>query len=235
MSLTIKFYQDSQPHTCSYLENRLAQNIYPDPNYPMSNKVYSQLIQFGFRRSGNHSYRPHCEGCQACIPVRINVNKFTPNRAQRRCLKRNQHLMITSHPAEFNPEHFELYSRYLNTRHPDGGMDNPTKESYTHFLTSFWSDTQFLEFRNESQLLGVAVTDFVDDGLSAFYTFFDPEFNDLSLGTYAILKQIEMARSQRCSSLYLGYWVADCRKMQYKQSFSALEAYQDQQWQTLKT
>ncbi|MFW5450155.1 MAG: arginyltransferase [Methylophagaceae bacterium] len=235
MSSTLKFFKDASSHDCSYLPNEQSQNIYPDPKQTMSNTLYSQLIQSGFRRSGNQAYRPHCPNCQACVPVRINLHEFTPSRSQRRCLQRNQHLKISFHPAEFNPEHYQLYQHYLSSRHHDGGMANPTEESYVNFLTSYWSDTQFIEFRDQSQLIAVAVTDFVHQGLSAFYTFFEPELTTQSLGTYAILHQIALAKQQELSWLYLGYWIENCQKMSYKQSFSGLEAYRDQQWQILKT
>jgi arginine-tRNA-protein transferase len=234
MTNTLKFYQDT-PHDCSYLEQQQSQNIYPDPNVVMTNALYSQLIQHGFRRSGNHAYRPHCPDCQACVPVRINLKQFKMSRSQRRCFQRNQHLVMSLHPAEFNPEHYELYCRYLAARHINGGMDNPTEQSYRNFLIGEWSDTIFIEFREHSQLVAVAVTDSIDDGLSAFYTFFDPELTRKSLGTYAILQQIAEARTQNLSFLYLGYWIENCNKMNYKNSFSALEGYIDQQWQLLKT
>lgn len=235
MSFTIKFYQDTRAHSCSYLPDRLAQNIYPDPNHPMTIRIYDQLIQHGFRRSGNHVYRPYCTDCLSCVPVRINVDKFQPSRSQRRCLKRNAELTMVEKPAQFNPEHFQLYCRYLKHRHAGGGMDNPTEDSFTHFLTSYWCDTQFLEFRDKGKLRAVAVTDFVEHGLSAFYTFFDPDYQQAGLGTFAILKQLELAKSLQLNALYLGYWIEECPKMNYKQSFSALEAYQNQQWQVLKS
>jgi arginyl-tRNA--protein-N-Asp/Glu arginylyltransferase len=232
MSNTIQFYQDS-PHECSYLEEQLARNVYPDPNQEMTNQLYSHLIQHGFRRSGEISYRPFCEHCQQCIPVRINIEGFKANRSQRRCLKRNHDLTISMTTAEFNPEHYQLYCKYLAHRHSGGGMDNPTEESYLKFLTSEWSDTGFIEIRANKQLVAVAVTDFITHGASAFYTFFDPEFDKRSLGTFSILKQIELAQTQGLSWLYLGYWIKDCTKMSYKQQFSALEAYTNQQWQPL--
>lgn len=233
MTDTIKFFQDS-PHDCSYLADQQAQNIYPDPNLAMTNALYSQLIQHGFRRSGNNAYRPHCPNCQACVPVRINIKKFKMSRSQRRCTQRNQHLTTTAHPAKFNPEHYELYCRYLAARHIGGGMDNPTEESYSNFLIGDWSNTQFIELRDQSKLVAVAVTDYVDDGLSAFYTFFDPDLTKQSLGTYSILQQIVESEAQNVSFLYLGYWIENCKKMNYKSSFSAIEGYIDQRWQRLK-
>jgi len=234
MTDTITFYQDS-PHDCSYLDDHQARNIYPDPNKPMTKHLYSQLIQHGFRRSGNIAYRPYCLDCNACVPVRINIEQFKPSRSQRRCLQRNQDLTLTHHSATFNAEHFELYHRYLSARHLNGGMDNPTEESYMSFLSSGWGQTSFIEFRRGSKLVAVAITDHVENGLSALYTFFDPDMTQYSLGTYGILQQINIAQTQGLSWLYLGYWIKDCQKMQYKQNFSAIEGYIDQQWQALET
>jgi len=234
MTDTITFYQDS-PHDCSYLDNQQARNIYPDPNQPMTNVLYSQLIEHGFRRSGNLAYRPYCSDCNACVPVRINIEAFKASRSQRRCLQRNKDLTISHHTATFNSEHFELYRRYLASRHLNAGMDNPTEESYVSFLTSDWSETSFIEIRRDSQLVAVAVTDYVHNGLSALYTFFEPDMAENSLGTYGILQQINIAQTQGLSWLYLGYWIKDCQKMQYKQNFSAIEGYIEQQWQALKT
>jgi len=229
--MSLDFYQD-QPHACSYLEGRRARNIYPDPNKPASKELYSHLIQHGFRRSGDHIYRPFCPDCDACVPVRINLHEFKPNRSQRRCLQTNRDIQIKVRPAEFNFEHFELYSRYLAGRHHGGGMDNPTTDSYINFLTSSWCDTAFIEFRLDHKLVAVAVTDFVKDGASAFYTFFDPALPKRGLGTFAILKQIELARNYDLSWLYLGYWIEESPKMRYKTKFSALEAYRSN-WRKL--
>jgi len=234
MTEPITFYQDTA-HDCSYLDNQQARNIYPDPNQTLTNELYSQLIAHGFRRSGNLAYRPYCSDCSACVPVRINVEQFKASRSQRRCLQRNQDLTISHHSATFNAEHFELYRRYLASRHLNGGMDNPTEESYVSFLTSDWSETSFIEIRRDSQLVAVAITDHVHNGLSALYTFFDPDMAEYSLGTYGILQQINIAQTQGLSWLYLGYWIKDCQKMQYKQNFSAIEGYIAQQWQSLET
>lgn len=222
--MSLNFYQD-QPHACSYLTGRRARNIYPDPNKTINKTVYSQLIEHGFRRSGDHIYRPFCPDCKACVPVRINLAEFKPNRSQRRCLQRNRDIQVKVKPAEFNHAHFELYCRYLAGRHPGGGMDNPSADSYVNFLTSSWCDTAFIEFWLQQKLVAVAVTDFIIDGASAFYTFYDPSFPKRSLGTFAILKQIELARNYELSWLYLGYWIEESPKMRYKTNFSALEAY----------
>lgn len=226
------FYQD-QPHVCSYVSSRVARNIYPDPQRPVTNQLYSYLIQHGFRRSGEHAYRPHCPDCQECVPVRININDFKANRNQRRCLATNKDLSIHIQPAVFKQEHYELYKRYLSGRHKGGGMDQGSQDNYMQFLFSEWSDTGFIEIRDKQQLLAVAVTDFVTDGASAFYTFFEPEQAKRSLGTFAILKQIALAAELGLSYLYLGYWIQSCKKMTYKSQFSALERYKDGDWQPL--
>lgn len=234
MTELLQFYQDS-PHACSYMEGREAQNIYPDPNKPMTNSLYSQLIEHGFRRSGDMTYRPMCANCQDCVPVRINVAQFKFSRSQRRCMNRNKDLRISVHSATFNPDHYQLYCNYLATRHIDGGMDDPTEESYLRFLTSKWSDTQFIEIHDKDKLVAVAVTDYVNQGLSALYTFFDPTMGKRSLGIFSVLVQVNIAQSLGLPWVYLGYWIKDCRKMQYKQNFSALECYLNQQWRLLKT
>ena len=229
--MSLDFYQD-QPHPCSYLREQLARNIYPDPNRPVTKVLYDHLIQHGFRRSGDHVYRPHCPNCQACIPVRINLGHFSPNRTQRRCLRNNSDITIKMRPAEFNQAHFDLYKRYINQRHPDGGMENPTEESYCNFLLSSWADSAFIEFSLHDKIVAIAVTDFVSRGMSAFYTFFDPDLTKRSLGTFAILKQIEIAREYGLSWLYLGYWIEACDKMSYKTKFSGLEAF-DNIWRLI--
>jgi arginine-tRNA-protein transferase len=131
--------------------------------------IYNQLIQHGFRRSGGHSYRPHCQTCQACIACRIPVKQFRPNRSQQRCLKKNKDLVFSVVDACFTQEYFELYCLYLNSRHVDGTMANPAEEDFRQFLYSDWCDTQFIELRLDDQLVAIAVTDMMSDGLSAVY------------------------------------------------------------------
>lgn len=223
--MSLEFFQD-YPHACSYLDDRLARNIYPDPNKPVNKHIYSHLIQHGFRRSGDHIYRPLCPNCEACVPVRIDLDEFIPNRSQRRCWKQNNDISVKVKPATFQSEHFELYTRYLNQRHPGGGMDKPNIDNYVNFLISSWSDTAFIEFRLNEKLVAIAVTDFITDAASAFYTFFDPDMAKRGLGTFAILKQIELARSHDLSWLYLGYWIKESQKMSYKTKFSGIEYYQ---------
>jgi arginyl-tRNA--protein-N-Asp/Glu arginylyltransferase len=223
----------SAPHDCGYLPGRVAASIFPDPQLPLDTALYSALIGQGFRRSGDFAYRPHCPDCNACVPVRIPVRQFRPARAQRRAWKRNADVRLTARPAEFDPEHFRLYRRYLARRHHGGGMDDPTPETYLGFLTAPRIDTQFLELREAGQLLAVAITDRLRDGLSAVYTFFDPEAEARSPGVLGVLVQIHEAQRLGLDYLYLGYWIADCSKMSYKTRFRPLQGFIDGRWTEL--
>ncbi len=225
----LSFYA-TPPHECNYLPDREAITLFADPRFPKNTRLYAALADCGFRRSGEHLYIPHCSGCSSCIPVRIPVIEFKPSRNQSRAWKRNCDLSVKQVPAEFSPEYFELYRRYLASRHPDSGMDNPTEDNYMDFLMASWSDTQFYEMRSEEKLLCVAVIDIMDDAMSAVYTFFDPEYVSNSLGKYAILYEIETARRLGLTWLYLGYWIAGCNKMEYKNEYQPLEYYIDNEW-----
>ncbi len=218
-------------HECGYLPDRLATNLVPDPCVQMSIQLYSQLIELGYRRSGSHTYRPHCRNCQECIPCRIPVNEFCPNRSQRRCLHTNNVCSTQLMAADYSDEHFELYQRYINARHACGNMANPLPQDYKNFLYSDWSETFFLELRENNQLLAVAVCDLVDSGLSAVYSFYDPDALNRSLGTLCVLKMIEQAKLMGLEYLYLGYLIRDSNKMRYKQCFRPLEIFIDNQWQ----
>lgn len=221
----------SPPHECSYLPEREAVTLFADPYADMNPRLYGALAEVGFRRSGNYVYRPRCADCEACRPARIPVDRFLPDRSQRRTWKRNRHLSVSVLPAEFHEEHYALYRRYIASRHPEGGMDVDDPTRYMEFLDSRWMDTRFVEFRDNDRLLVVAVIDLMHDGLSAVYTFFDPEETRRGLGTYAILWQLEEARRRRQPYVYLGYWIAESPKMSYKTRFQPLELYDRGEWQ----
>ena len=218
-------------HACSYLPEKDATTLFVDPEFPKNADVYTLLSRNGFRRSGEHVYRPNCEACSACVPVRVPVGEFVPRRSQRRALDANRDLRVIARKGEFCEEHFVLYSRYLGARHANGGMDNPTRKQYREFLLSSWADTVLYEFRLAGGLAAVAVADRLKDGLSAVYAFFDPEFSNRGLGTYSILWQIEETRRLGLEWLYLGYWIADAPKMLYKQEFRPQERFIDGRWQ----
>ena len=227
---TLSFYA-SAPHACSYLPDQTAISVFADPSINMTNAIYSKLAEIGFRRSGNHVYAPNCQQCHACIPVRIPVDRFQPSRNQRRTVARNQNVVVTQRPARYYPQHFQLYKRYLSQRHTNGGMDNPTPESYLDFLTSQWSNTSFFEFTLDDHIVAVSVVDHLPQALSAVYTFFDPDYSDLSLGNYAILWLIDEAHQLGHQWLYLGYWIQESRKMAYKDQYRPLEALLNGCWQ----
>ncbi|MCC7119985.1 MAG: arginyltransferase [Gammaproteobacteria bacterium] len=221
------------PHKCGYLPGRNAVTIFVDPRRRPNVQTYTLLSQHGFRRSGDHVYRPQCPDCAACIPVRIPVAEFEATRAQRRTLSINSDVYLVPKPPTFQREHFTLYERYINARHSGGSMENPDRDSYLEFLTSGWADSVFYEFRRGRELLAVAVVDHLLDGLSAVYTFFDPTLPRRSLGRLAILKQIELARTLQLKWLYLGYWIEECRKMTYKREYWPLEQLSGGTWTRL--
>lgn len=217
-------------HPCGYYSDRLSANLIPDPQVGLSHPLYSLLISKGFRRSGGFVYRPHCPNCSACQPCRINIEAFEPNRNQRRCLSKNYDLTTHLRTAEYSQEYYELYRRYINSRHNEGSMANPSEEDFRNFLLCDWSQTLFIESRKNGRLLAVAVADYMSNGLSAVYTFFDPDEHKRSLGTHAILQQIWLARLYNLPHLYLGYWIQKHPKMDYKGNFNALEILHKMRW-----
>lgn len=221
-------------HECSYFEDRQARTVFADPAVTPSPAAQTTLAAHGFRRSGRYLYRPQCPGCRACIPARIPVADFHPDRSQRRTRARNRDLEVRERPAVFDPEHYELYNRYQSARHPDGSMAAGSPEQYLEYLTSHWSHTRFHEFRLGERLLAVAVVDHLGDGLSAVYTFFDPEQRHRGLGTQAILWQIDHARAHGLPWVYLGYWIAESPKMNYKARFRPLEIMRGGAWHRLR-
>jgi len=218
-------------HECGYLPGHVATNLVPDPCVQMNMQLYSQLIELGYRRSGSHTYRPHCSNCQACIPCRIPVDRFKPSRSQRRSLQTNSSCSTLLVTADYSDEHFELYRRYINTRHAGSNMANPIAEDYSMFLYSDWSDTFFLEFRENNQLIAVAVCDQLNSGLSAVYSYFEPDASSRSLGTFCVLKMIEQTKRLGLEHLYLGYLIHGSDKRRYKKSFQPLEVFINNQWQ----
>lgn len=229
----VKFFSTTA-HPCSYLEGEQAITLFADPKSRMDGRLYSELSDLGFRRSGNYVYRPHCNHCNACVPVRLPVARFEANRQQQRIWKRNADVTVRVMAPGFREDHYALYERYITERHSDGDMYPPSEEQFNSFLTSEWSDTRFYEFRAGEQLLAVAVCDVLEDGLSAVYTFFDPDEARRSLGAYAILWQIGETRRLGLSSLYLGYWIKQCQKMSYKIAYRPIELLINNEWLTAR-
>lgn len=220
-------------HDCSYLDDKLAQSAIVAPDFRLDTHLYSQLIEQGFRRSGDQVYKPYCRSCQACVPSRISIESFKASRQQKRCANRNLHTTVNIRSAEFDPQHFDLYRRYQTARHDKPNAISTSPEEYIQFLSSSWCNTWFVEFLINEKLAAVAIVDVLDHALSAVYTFFDPEFADYSPGVYAVLWQIEQAKLMQLEYVYLGFWIKDCRKMSYKNQYQPLFGLIDQQWQPI--
>jgi arginine-tRNA-protein transferase len=230
----IQFYTTA-PYPCSYLPEQQARSQVAIPGDLIDASVYSQLVRAGFRRSGLFTYRPHCDRCRACVPVRVRVAEFTPNRTQRRTWRDYQHLQVELLPLGYNEEHYLLYRTYQQSRHAGGGMDEDSREQYRNFILKSNVSSFLAEFRDQDgSLKMVSLIDELDDGLSSVYTFFDPDPR-ASLGTFNVLWQMALCRKLELPYLYLGYWIGASRKMSYKTRFQPLEGLQDGTWQALDT
>lgn len=221
----------SAPTPCSYLPGRSSTMIFMDPEASMDMALYSRLVQNGFRRSGDFVYAPRCGQCGQCLPVRIPAHEFIPNRSQRRVIRKAATLQVCEKAPGFSEEYFRLYQKYLASRHSGGGMDDPTPEQFVSFLTASWADSRFIEFRDHGQLMLVAVVDYLTDGLSAVYSFFDPHYHSWSPGKLAILWQIQEVQKLHKDYLYLGYWIRDCQKMSYKTDYLPIQTFRNNHWQ----
>ena len=226
----LQFYITS-PYPCSYLADHEARSQVATPAYSIDSAVYSELVQVGFRRSGLYTYRPYCDRCRACVPVRLDVAEFKPTRAQRRARKQHQNLEAAFQQLKFHDEHYALYRRYQASRHKGGGMDQDNREQFDQFLLQSNVATNLVEFREGEKLRMVSLIDRLADGLSSVYTFYDPDLAHASFGTYNVLWQAQLCQSLGLPYLYLGYWIAQSQKMAYKSNFRPLQMLADGRWQ----
>jgi arginine-tRNA-protein transferase len=228
----LQFYVTTD-YPCGYLPDRQARSLAVIPAHLIDTTAYGELVRLGFRRSGHYTYRPHCDHCQACVPVRLKVAEFLPNRSQRRATKQHAGLEVSIQPLHFSDEHFRLYTRYQQARHVGGGMDADNVEQYRNFLMQSQVDSALVEFREAGVLRMVSIVDRLQDGLSAVYAFYDGAVERASYGTYNVLWLINWCRDLGLPYLYLGYWIAESRKMAYKADFKPIEGLTGDSWQLL--
>ena len=218
---------------CPYLDDQNSGSILVDPDHQINQELFALLSRSGFRRSGEMLYAPKCPSCQACISVRIPVKQFSLSRSQKRVAKKNADLNIKIEDVSFQQHHFDLYLRYQQHRHPNSTMCDEDKAKYIGFIESSYANSKFMCFYLKDELIGISVLDQFNGGISAVYTFFDPLCSHRSLGTYAVISLINMALKHDIPYVYLGYWIKDSDKMDYKRNFKPLEGYSDRRWHLL--
>jgi arginyl-tRNA--protein-N-Asp/Glu arginylyltransferase len=229
-----QFFYTTAPLPCPYVPGRIERKVVTEITGPEADALHDRLSRAGFRRSHNIAYAPVCPGCNACVPIRILAAEFQPDRTQRRIARANAGLEGFEVPARATAEQFQVFQRYQQVRHGDGDMATMSFYDYRAMVEDTPIESCIVEFRDpEDRLVGACLTDRLSDGLSAVYSFFAPELERRSLGTYTILWLIERARSLRLPYVYLGYWVPESRKMAYKARFRPAEILASGIWRPL--
>jgi len=230
------------PSPCPYLEGQFERKVFTHLVGDKAPEMNDLLTQGGFRRSQNIAYRPACESCRACVSVRILAQEFDPSRNMRRVIHRNADLVGAMHDAQPSTEQYSLFRSYLDARHRRGGMSDMTVLDYAMMVEDTHVDTKIIEYRRrgpdtfitgkgQGELIAVALTDKMADGLSMVYSYFNPDFDDRSLGTFMILDHIARAKAMGLPHVYLGYWVNGSRKMNYKMRFMPQEHLGPKGWE----
>ncbi|MCU0882954.1 MAG: arginyltransferase [Hyphomonadaceae bacterium] len=232
----IRFYLTA-PQPCPYLPGRRERKVFTALDGADAVELNDNLTHAGFRRSQNIAYRPACDMCASCVSVRVPVNRFETNRRWRRVNKRNGDVVASLVPAHATYEHFDLLKRYLGSRHAGGGMAEMSAFDYAAMVEETTVRTHLVEYRldgTDGQLIGCALVDVLEDGLSLVYSFYEPDMEERSLGSFIVLDHIRQAREARLAHIYLGYWIAGSAKMAYKVQFQPLEALGPTGWGDLE-
>lgn len=227
--MEIKLYQ-SVDSPCNYLEGLQSSSLIVDPDLPITQELTTVMSQMGYRRSGNMLYKPQCKGCNACQSSRIRLKDFKPSKSQKRIISKAKYLDFHVRECTFNEDDYRLYHKYIELRHSDGDMYPPDKTQYASFLCKNHGFNYFLETKFEDKTIAICQFDSLSDGLSAVYTFFDPDYESLSLGTVSILQLISLSRKVGYPYVYLGYYIQNCQKMNYKSKYQPLELYLEGSW-----
>lgn len=227
----LEFYLTTD-HSCPYLDDQQSKTLFMSPEIKANDRLYGKLIEHGFRRSGDHIYRPHCDNCKACVSLRIRCDKFKPSKQQRRCAKNGIRFSQQTQAACFDQQHYELFEKYINTRHTDGDMYPTSEKQYRDFILCDWLDTRFLDLIEPTtgQLIACLVFDHLKNGTSALYSFFDPAYSKFSPGRLLVLNLIGLTLEKQLDHVYLGYWIKNCRKMSYKGEYRPVDCFVEDRW-----